>query len=270
MHKCGRTMILRFPFTSSILTKIAQKTCIGMRFCYAYYEAELKKNARAHKESVRECVLNGTVVLRAVVPAGCSFFVRLPSFGGLITSTHLQARQTSIRLRDSRPNSFFDNLLKIISRTGMMGLSATCVLLLTATAALSETQLLERKPYLSKYQDAWKSLKVPGKYYLYMRSYEDEPLYGANRKCVFSELVSVNEEEKYTINVFGSIDLKDGLTKTHNVYAFVRASEGYSVPNVIEAAESKEKLFTIDYPVAFSEYDNCDILRVPHRNNGES
>ncbi|XP_077512828.1 uncharacterized protein LOC144124023 [Amblyomma americanum] len=68
MHKCGRTMILRFPFTSSILTKIAQKTCIGMRFCYAYYEAELKKNARAHKESVRECVLNGTVVLRAVVP----------------------------------------------------------------------------------------------------------------------------------------------------------------------------------------------------------
>ncbi|XP_077512231.1 female-specific histamine-binding protein 2-like [Amblyomma americanum] len=150
----------------------------------------------------------------------------------------------------------------------MMGLSATCVLLLTATAALSETQLVERKPYLSKYQDAWKSLKVPGKYYLYMRSYEDEPLYGANIKCVFSELVSVNEEEKYTINVFGSIDLKDGLTKTHNVYAFVRASEGYSVPNVIEAAESKEKFFTIDYPVAFSEYDNCDILRVPHRNNG--
>uniref|UniRef100_G3MQ25 Lipocalin/cytosolic fatty-acid binding domain-containing protein n=1 Tax=Amblyomma maculatum TaxID=34609 RepID=G3MQ25_AMBMU len=156
----------------------------------------------------------------------------------------------------------------MITLSAMVNLWAASILLLATSTALGETELLERKPYLSKYQDAWKSLTVPGRYYLYMRSYEDEPFYGHNRKCVFNELVSINEEDKYTVSIFGSVDLKDGLTKTQTAYAWVRASEGYTVPNVIEASNSKEKLSTIEYPVAFSEYDNCDILRVPHRNNG--
>ncbi|XP_037561660.1 male-specific histamine-binding salivary protein-like [Dermacentor silvarum] len=148
-----------------------------------------------------------------------------------------------------------------------VNLGSLGILFVAVTFALAETELLERQPRLSKYQDAWKSLTVPGRYYLYMRSYEDEPFYGADRKCVFNELVSINEEEKYTVSTFGSTSTKDGTTSTQTAYAWAHASEGYTVPNVIEASNSKEKLFTLEYPVAFSEYDNCDILRVPHRGN---
>ncbi|XP_077554728.1 male-specific histamine-binding salivary protein-like [Haemaphysalis longicornis] len=140
--------------------------------------------------------------------------------------------------------------------------------LLATTFAFSQTELLERRPELSKYQDAWKALTVPGQYFLYMRSYEEEPFYGHNRKCVFTELVSVNEEHKYTINTLGSVDPIDGSKKNSTAYAWVHATEGYPTPNVIETSPTLERDFVVDFPIAFSEYDNCDILRVPHRNNG--
>uniref|UniRef100_A0A6M2D3A3 Putative licpodalin-4 1 n=1 Tax=Rhipicephalus microplus TaxID=6941 RepID=A0A6M2D3A3_RHIMP len=141
------------------------------------------------------------------------------------------------------------------------------ILLLAVTFALAETELLERQPRLSKYQDAWKALTVPGRYYLYMRSYKDEPFYGEDRKCVYNELISVNEEEKYTVNTMGSISVKDGAEKTQTIYAWTSTSEGYTEPNVIHASDSKDKVFSLEFPIAFSEYENCDILRVPHRNN---
>ncbi|KAL1486820.1 hypothetical protein MTO96_031199 [Rhipicephalus appendiculatus] len=55
--------------------------------------------------------------------------------------------------------------------------------------------------------------------------------------------------------------------KTQTAYAWAYASEGYTVPNVIQASDSKDKVYSLEFPVAFSEYDNCDILRVPRRNN---
>ncbi|XP_077512241.1 male-specific histamine-binding salivary protein-like [Amblyomma americanum] len=136
------------------------------------------------------------------------------------------------------------------------------------TLVLVRGELFERKPYLSKYQDAWKALTVPGRYYLYMRSYEDEPFYGINKKCVSSELLSVNEKEKYTKNIFRAVDPKDGTTSNRTAYAWAHATEGYSTPNIIESSPSLEKDFVLEYGVAFSEYNNCDILRLPHRKNG--
>ncbi|KAK8771970.1 hypothetical protein V5799_024786 [Amblyomma americanum] len=77
-------------------------------------------------------------------------------------------------------------------------------LLIASCVALSRAEI-ERKPEYSQYQDAWKALKVPGRYYLFMRSYEYEPLY-KNKKCVYNELIGVNEEEHYTTNAVGSVD----------------------------------------------------------------
>ncbi|XP_037508505.2 uncharacterized protein LOC119384983 [Rhipicephalus sanguineus] len=142
-------------------------------------------------------------------------------------------------------------------------------LFISAKFLLTRTDdLPERKPYLSPFQDAWKALTLPGKFYLYMRSYADEPFYGFNRKCVFTDLISVNEKEHYTTSVFGSTDPKDGSVKNTTAYSWARASEGYTVPNVIEASSSLEKDFVLDYGLIFSEYDNCEIFRLPHRKNG--
>ncbi|XP_077536607.1 male-specific histamine-binding salivary protein-like [Haemaphysalis longicornis] len=141
-------------------------------------------------------------------------------------------------------------------------------LLASATISLSLTDLPERQPKLSNYQDAWKTLNVPGKYYLYMRSYEDEPLYGLNSVCVSNELISVNEKENYTISTFGTTSAKDGSRTNRTVYSWARATEGYPAPNVIESSFTLEKDFVVEFVLAFSEYKNCDILRLPHRNNG--
>ncbi|KAL3210741.1 hypothetical protein MRX96_008681 [Rhipicephalus microplus] len=141
------------------------------------------------------------------------------------------------------------------------------VLCVWMTFSLGITELLERKPYLSPHQDAWKALTAPGRYYLYMRSYEREPLYGDASKCVFNELISVNDQDKHTTNIFGYTNSRDGSVKNRTAYAWARASDGYDTPNVIESSSSIERDFVLDYVVAFSEYDNCDILRLPHRND---
>ncbi|XP_077513522.1 uncharacterized protein LOC144124604 [Amblyomma americanum] len=133
--------------------------------------------------------------------------------------------------------------------------------------AFIRSELLERRPQLCRYQDAWKALKVPGKYYLVMRSYEKEPFY-KNRKCVYNELVSVNEEERYTVNIIGSIDPSDGSRSNQTAYAWVRASEGYPIPNIIQTSLTLDRKKVVEFPLAFTEYDNCEILRAPHRNNG--
>ncbi|XP_070394005.1 male-specific histamine-binding salivary protein-like [Dermacentor albipictus] len=142
-----------------------------------------------------------------------------------------------------------------------------CVLIFVAAFALSQEELLERKPELAQYQDAWKVLKVPGRYYLFMRSYEKEPFY-KHKKCVFNELVSVNEEEQYTVNLIGATDPNDGSQSNQTAYAWVRASEGYPLPNVIQSSLTLDRKRIVEFPVAFTEYNNCEILRVPHRKNG--
>lgn len=141
-------------------------------------------------------------------------------------------------------------------------------LFITIAFALSRAQLPERRPDLSPYQNAWKALTAPGRYYLYMRSYADEPFYGPNSKCVFNDLISVNDKENYTTNLFGTTNPKDGSVRNRTAYAWARASDGYDTPNVIESASSLEKDFVLEFVVAFSEYDNCDILRLPHRRDG--
>ncbi|XP_037508491.1 uncharacterized protein LOC119384962 [Rhipicephalus sanguineus] len=140
-------------------------------------------------------------------------------------------------------------------------------LVLVAAFCPSQGELLERRPELAQYQDAWKVLKVPGRYYLFMRSYEKEPFY-KHKKCVFNELVSVNEEEQYTVNLIGATDPTDGSRSNQTAYAWVRASEGYPLPNVIQSSLTLDRKKVVEFPVAFTEYDNCEILRVPHRKNG--
>lgn len=140
-------------------------------------------------------------------------------------------------------------------------------LLVTTTISLSRTQLPERRPELSKYQDAWKAITVPGRYYLYMRSYEDEPFYGFDSKCVSTELNAINEKEKYTVNTFRSINAKDGKRTNRTVYAWTRTTEGYPSPNVIESSLTVERDYVLEIIMAYSEYRNCDIVRIPYRNN---
>lgn len=140
-------------------------------------------------------------------------------------------------------------------------------LILPAAVCLSKEPCLERRPYLAEHQDAWKLLNVPGRYHLFMRSYEKEPFY-KNKKCVFNELVSVNAEEQYTVNLIGATDPTDGSRSNQTAYAWVRASKGYPVPNVIQSSLTLDRKKIVEFPVAFTEYDNCEILRVPHRKNG--
>ncbi|XP_037508492.1 uncharacterized protein LOC119384964 [Rhipicephalus sanguineus] len=150
--------------------------------------------------------------------------------------------------------------------TGRSGQVLLFALLLSAAFSLSLSQI-ERKPEYAEHQDAWKALKVPGKYYLYMRSYEYEPYY-KEKKCVYNELISVNEEEQYTVNAVGDIDPFTLAKSNRTAYAWVRATEGYPVPDVIQTSTSPSRDKFVEYPVAFTEYNNCEILRVPHRNNG--
>ncbi|KAL3190479.1 hypothetical protein MRX96_019997 [Rhipicephalus microplus] len=152
------------------------------------------------------------------------------------------------------------------AHTGTSGHVLMFCLLLTAAFSVSLSQI-ERKPEYAEYQDAWKALKVPGKYYLYMRSYEYEPYYN-EKKCVYNELLSVNEEDQYTVNAVGDIDPFTLAKSNRTAYAWVRATEGYPVPDVIQTSTSPSREKFVEYPVAFTEYNNCEVLRVPHRNNG--
>ncbi|XP_050042927.1 male-specific histamine-binding salivary protein-like [Dermacentor andersoni] len=150
--------------------------------------------------------------------------------------------------------------------SGSSGEVLLLALLLSAAFSFSRSQI-ERKPEYAEYQDAWKALKVPGKYYLYMRSYEYEPYY-KERKCVYNELISVNEEEQYTVNDVGDIDPITRAKSNRTAYAWVRATDGYPIPDVIQTSTSATRDKLVEYPVAFTEYKNCEILRVPHRGNG--
>ncbi|KAM7302709.1 hypothetical protein ISCGN_018217 [Ixodes scapularis] len=129
------------------------------------------------------------------------------------------------------------------------------------------TDFVERRPELSPYQDAWKALIAPGRYFLYQRSYECEPFLGWDSKCVNAELVTILEEEKTTVTKVGYWDSKKEEMVTITAYSSVRASKGYDVPNIITSSNMKGG-FSVEYPVVFSEYDNCDVLRVAHRRYG--
>ncbi|KAH6938124.1 hypothetical protein HPB50_007043 [Hyalomma asiaticum] len=114
-----------------------------------------------------------------------------------------------------------------------------CALILVVAFSLGQGDLLERRPEFAQYQDAWKMLKIPGKYYLFMRSYEKEPFY-KHKKCVFNELLSVNEKKRCTVNIIGATDPTDGSKSNRTAYAWVRASEGYPFPNVIQSSVKRE------------------------------
>ncbi|XP_077512632.1 uncharacterized protein LOC144123738 [Amblyomma americanum] len=94
------------------------------------------------------------------------------------------------------------------------------------------TNLPELKPYLSEHQDSFKALSQPRNFVMLQRSFEHDPGFLLDGDCIYGRMFEFYPEEKC---VMGSI---------------------------------AAKILSLQYIFLASEYENCDLLRVPHRDNG--
>ncbi|XP_077554186.1 uncharacterized protein LOC144169061 isoform X3 [Haemaphysalis longicornis] len=145
--------------------------------------------------------------------------------------------------------------------------SAVIVVFARLCGALGE--LPERQLYLSPFQDAWKSFLQNSTFVLYQRSFEHDPVHNWNGRCIHGQVEEWDHEKKIVSSTVRYWDNVDERFVNRTVYLVPGTTEGYLVPNVQVSFLEKDKLFYLDHPLLVSEYDNCDILRVAHRSNGE-
>ncbi|XP_077553525.1 uncharacterized protein LOC144168404 [Haemaphysalis longicornis] len=126
----------------------------------------------------------------------------------------------------------------------------------------------ERKAYLATYQDAWKSFFQTSVFVLYQRSFAEDPLVAFDGRCFHGRAYQWNLYEKYAVSEAYYWDDVRGLMTNWTAYLAPMATEGYIAQNTIAVSLVKDSPYTVRYPIVVSEYDNCDILRVPHRANG--
>ncbi|KAL1486161.1 hypothetical protein MTO96_009342 [Rhipicephalus appendiculatus] len=43
MQKCGKSLILNYPWTTPKMIKVAEKACLGMQLCYAHHDKKKQK-----------------------------------------------------------------------------------------------------------------------------------------------------------------------------------------------------------------------------------
>ncbi|XP_075538687.1 uncharacterized protein LOC142573062 isoform X1 [Dermacentor variabilis] len=68
MQKCARKLVRRFTVPTSVIIKMAEKACLGIRLCYAYENRSDDKNTSAMKQRVRNCMEKGATAFYAGNP----------------------------------------------------------------------------------------------------------------------------------------------------------------------------------------------------------
>lgn len=140
--------------------------------------------------------------------------------------------------------------------------------LLVVTFPYSEaSNFPEAKPYLSDHQDAWRAMKQNRPFVMYQRSFEQDPSFFGGQKCIQGIMVEFYPEEKYAVGVIHWLPSQDKKVN-ETAYLFPKTTEGYRIPNAYVSSPNSGRLLNTQYTFVVSEYDNCDILRVRHRNNG--
>ncbi|XP_064455015.1 male-specific histamine-binding salivary protein-like [Ornithodoros turicata] len=118
------------------------------------------------------------------------------------------------------------------------------------------TKHFETRPELGKYQDAWRFIRLNKKMHLYKRSYKGKGMYHDDEKCVVAKPLSIGSD-KVTMKV-----TNNGKTMFHWFLRKNHTTE-YEDSNVLVASFS-ERSPGYQYPMVFSDYKSCGILRVPH------
>ncbi|XP_075740019.1 uncharacterized protein LOC119178584 isoform X1 [Rhipicephalus microplus] len=179
--------------------------------------------------------------------------------------------------------------MRIIKPTSL----AIGVLVIVTLAHTGVSNFPERKPYLSDHQDAWRAMLQDRPFVLYQRSFEHDAGFSGDQKCIQGIMLEFYPEEKYAVGVVHWL-----LSKYYKVnataYLFSETTEGYRIPNayalslnsgmasalkhgtafstaIVDCSYSTAlsmKTLDTQYTFVASEYDNCDILRVRHQNNG--
>nr|XP_037285761.1 uncharacterized protein LOC119178643 isoform X4 [Rhipicephalus microplus] len=141
------------------------------------------------------------------------------------------------------------------------------VLVIVTLAHTGVSNFPERKPYLSDHQDAWRAMLQDRPFVLYQRSFEHDAGFSGDQKCIQGIVLEFYPEEKYAVGVLHWL-----LSEYHKVnataYLFSETTEGYRIPNAYALSPNSVKTLNTQYTFVASEYDNCDILRVRHQNNG--
>ncbi|KAL3175825.1 hypothetical protein MRX96_001008 [Rhipicephalus microplus] len=141
------------------------------------------------------------------------------------------------------------------------------VLAIVTLAHTGVSNFPERKPYLSDHQDAWRAMLQDRPFVLYQRSFEHDAGFSGDQKCIQDIVLEFYPEEKYAVGVLHWL-----LSEYHKVnataYLFSETTEGYRIPNAYALSPNSVKTLNTQYTFVASEYDNCDILRVRHQNNG--
>nr|ABR23357.1 salivary lipocalin [Ornithodoros parkeri] len=116
------------------------------------------------------------------------------------------------------------------------------------------TKRFETRPELGKYQDAWRFIRLNKTMYLFKRSYKG--MYHNDERCVVAKPLGI-DSDKVTMKV-----TNNGRTMFHRFFRKNHTTE-YNESNVLVASFS-ELSPGYQYPMGFSDYKSCGIVRVPH------
>uniref|UniRef100_G3MPZ1 Lipocalin/cytosolic fatty-acid binding domain-containing protein n=1 Tax=Amblyomma maculatum TaxID=34609 RepID=G3MPZ1_AMBMU len=130
------------------------------------------------------------------------------------------------------------------------------------------TTFPELKPYLWEHQDSFKVLLQPSYFVLLQRSFEHDPGFFWDGDCIYGRMFEFYPEEKYAMGTVLHWSPFSNILVNRTVYLTAEATEDYPVGNVYTSSPISTKILTLQYIIMASEYDNCDILRVPHGENG--
>ncbi|XP_077554183.1 male-specific histamine-binding salivary protein-like [Haemaphysalis longicornis] len=142
------------------------------------------------------------------------------------------------------------------------------IAMLVGGGVLVSTDLPERKPYLSPFQDAWKTFRQNSTFVIYQRTFEHDPVYDLTGRCVHGAVIGWDEERKVANTIMRFWSKNNQKFANRSVPMTLHTTDGYTVPNGLFANLDDDMIFSIEYTFVVSEYENCDLLRVPHRSNG--
>ncbi|XP_065297573.1 uncharacterized protein [Dermacentor albipictus] len=145
----------------------------------------------------------------------------------------------------------------------------TCVLVTASfLGCATESHLPEQKPYLWEHQDSMRANMQFGFFALHQRSYQHDPAFHWDGACIYGQNFECYPEEKYCMGfVIHWLPSRNKLIN-RTLYLHLEATEGYAMANAYAPSPINVKTLPTKYIFVATEYDNCDILRVPHMSNG--
>ncbi|XP_037285602.2 uncharacterized protein LOC119178498 isoform X1 [Rhipicephalus microplus] len=126
----------------------------------------------------------------------------------------------------------------------------------------------ELKTYLSEHQDSMKAHRQFQFFALYQRSYQFDPGFDTDGDCIYGRNFECYPEESYCMGFV--LHRRPSANKQINrtLYLITETTEGYEKANAYTPSQISVKTLPLQYIFLAAEYDNCDIVRVPHMSNG--